>query len=188
MLALTRTGAGFRIAILSRKLLCLFFFCLPAHALELGYSITKLRGVGLADTSDGLELRAVFGGEHGDRWAVSAGMFQERPTRDGWYCVKGDCIRLGGLPAFEYASITHRWHLRPKPKLNLYIGSGISWRSAPAFDVSTKGAFQQEIGAVWGGDRAAVDVSYAHHSTGGFSAFNRGADFIRVGLFGRFGK
>lgn len=167
---------------------------------DLGYSTMSIRGIGLASSTTGLEARAVVN----DRWAFAVGHVKAKPTRDGWFCFRQDCRQLGEMPSYSYVTFTHRWTWRLLPNLIAYLGSGLIYRDAQAcldsgearkfcadgdFAVSSKIAFHQEGGFLYGGKRAAVDLSIGHASTGGWSVWNRGEDFERrLGLFARFGR
>lgn len=177
-----------------------------AHAAELSYSVTELLDRQGLDSARGLELRAAWGGEHGDAWSAWVGGVTARATSTGWLCHGGGCWEIDGFAPYRYVAVNRRWYARPGLRWKLYAGTGIGWRShetcvdPPQFfvdggerkqclsgdlSVSSKWAFSAELGVVW---RNTLDFSFGHFSTGGISEWNRGDNIVRLGFITRVGR
>ena len=97
--------------------------CSTANAAELSYAVTNLLGRPGIEGARGLELRASFGGEYGDKWSVWAGGVRTREISTGHLChtsVNGArCLQIEQFPAYSYAAINRRFYLRPHDNLKL---------------------------------------------------------------------
>lgn len=182
------------------RLLAAAFALLPLQTfaeMSLGYGIAVQRPTDPVPNADsGLELRATFGGEHGDRWSVWLGAQPERRTKDAW--AFGYWIDT--MPGHAYIAGLRRFNWRLDGPVTLFAGTGLGYRDittcradgsrcfgGDAF-VSSRWAFAQELGVRWQPKRYGVELSLGHFSTGGISTANKGINLARFTLFGKVGK
>ncbi len=163
----------------------------PAFALDIGYGVARQTPTDPVPHADsGLELRAVWGGEHRDRWSAWLGTQPERSTKDGVAYKLG----VDQMPGYAYAAFLRRFNKRLDGPVTLFAGTGIGYRDletcvaewsqydrrcfgGDAF-ISSRWAFAQELGFRW----KVVEVSIGHFSTGGVSHFNHGINLFRFTL------
>lgn len=167
---------------------------LPAQAFasEIGYGIAHQTHADPVPTVDsGLEFRALFGGERGQKWSIWFGFQPERLTREG--VAYG--VPLDKMPGYSYVAGLRRFNLHLDGPVTLFAGTGLGYRglttclpdgitcfSGDPF-VSSRWAFTQELGFKW----KAVELSLGHFSTGGISHLNHGVNLFRFTLFHHFG-
>lgn len=143
------------------------------------------------DGADGLEIRALWGGEHGDRWSAWLGRQAERVTKEG--VAFG--LPVDRMPAYSYAAVLRRWSRHLDGPVTLFAGTGIGYRDlttcttvGPCIPgdayVSSRWAFAQEAGFRW----RVVEVSLGHFSTGSFSLWNKGVNNARFALLWKVGR
>lgn len=172
---------------------------LAAAAVSIGYGISnQIPTEPVPDIDGGFEIRALFGGEHGDRWSAWYGWQPERETKEG--VAFGMPVAV--MDSYRYVAFNRRFALHNGER-TWFAGTGIGYRDlstcltdgmvakksrehcvgGDAF-VSSKVAFSQELGFKW----KVVEVSLAHFSTGGISEWNKGVNYFRFTLFGTIGK
>lgn len=186
------------------RLLAAAMCCLPLQAFAgalLGYGVSnQIETEAVPEISGGLELRAMFGGDHGDRWNIWLGAQPERVPREQY--AYG--LYVDEMPAHWYVAGTRRFNLHLDGPVTLFAGTGLGYRDLstclipaygeppsakplPCFDgdafVSSRWAFAQELGFRW----RVVEMSLAHFSTGGISLQNHGVNYWRFTLLGHVG-
>lgn len=169
---------------------------LPAIAAgAIGYGIAnQLTTDPVPDVGGGLELRATFGGDRGDRWSIWLGAQPQRRTKESFAFG----IYVDTMPAYAYVAGLRRFNLHLDGPITLFAGTGLGYRDlttctlpprggkptdtscfgGDAF-VSSRWAFAQELGFRW----RAVELSLGHFSTGGISVANKGVNLVRFTLF-----
>jgi hypothetical protein len=165
-------------------------------SLYLGYGIASQIGTDPVPMgNNGIELRALMGGEQGDQWSVWLGSQQLRRTKEGIaYKFIAD-----ELPGYDYVAGLRRFN-KHLEHFTVFVGTGVAYRdlstcmngqllsnaSPPKCIsgdpyVSSHWAFAQESGVRW----RCVELSVAHFSTGGITAWNHGINLFRFTFLGK---
>lgn len=167
-----------------------------AVSFSLGYGIAnQIPTEYVPSMRGGLELRALFGGDDGDKWSVWLGAQSAKHTREGWAFK----LHIDDMPAYGYVAGLRRFNLR-RGNVTWFAGTGIGYRSietcladgyvlssskshcfrGDAF-ISSDWAFAQELGMKW----KVVELSLGHFSTGGITEINHGVNMFRFTIFGK---
>jgi hypothetical protein len=167
---------------------------LLASTVFLGYGVTnQIPDDPVPRSADGLELRALWGGDHGDRWSAWIGRQEARETKEGVAFQ----LHVDIMEPYNYAAVLRRFNKRLDGPVTLFAGTGFGYRDTEmcltppyretgtdracmpgdAF-VTSRWAFAQELGFRW----RHVEMSVAHFSTGGWSTSNIGVNMARFTL------